>query len=197
MAQIIHNISTPNDGLGDPLRTAFDHQNEMNAELYDTKVDKIAGKGLSQEDFTTDEKTKLFGIEEGAEVNVQSDWEQTDDTADDYIKNKPETLAGNGENTLVENPTTGTETTLNVALLNIYESLASLTEENSVIWNTGDPFTFDMSTMAFPTLKPFLVFQSGAKLNRTIEWDFTGAIVTIDASVILYDGDLITFTGIV
>lgn len=54
------------------------------------KVDKVAGKGLSTEDFTTEEKTKLAGIEDGAEVNVQADWGQTDDEADDYIKNKPD-----------------------------------------------------------------------------------------------------------
>ena len=54
------------------------------------KVDKVAGKGLSTEDFTTEEKTKLAGIEDGAEVNVQSDWEQADNAADDYIKNKPD-----------------------------------------------------------------------------------------------------------
>ena len=39
--------------------------------------------------YTADEKTKLEGIAEGAEVNVQSDWEQADDTKDDFIKNKP------------------------------------------------------------------------------------------------------------
>lgn len=55
----------------------------------DTKVDKVTGKGLSEEDFTSTEKTKLSGIADGAEVNVQSDWDQTDTTADDYIKNKP------------------------------------------------------------------------------------------------------------
>ena len=32
---------------------------------------------------------KLDGIESGAEVNVQSDWNQTTTTAKDYIKNKP------------------------------------------------------------------------------------------------------------
>jgi hypothetical protein len=53
------------------------------------KVDKVAGKGLSTEDYTTDEKTKLAGIAAGAEVNVQSDWNQSTDSADDYIKNKP------------------------------------------------------------------------------------------------------------
>lgn len=53
------------------------------------KVDKVSGKGLSTNDYTTTEKDKLAGIAEGAEVNVQPDWNQTTTTADDYIKNKP------------------------------------------------------------------------------------------------------------
>ena len=52
-------------------------------------VEKEQGKGLSTEDFTTAEKNKLAGIEAGAGVNIQSDWEQSDSTADDFIKNKP------------------------------------------------------------------------------------------------------------
>ena len=35
------------------------------------------------------DKEKLDGIAAGAEVNVQSDWNQTDNAADDFIKNKP------------------------------------------------------------------------------------------------------------
>ena len=38
---------------------------------------------------TATQITKLDGIAAGAEVNVQSDWTQATDTADDYIKNKP------------------------------------------------------------------------------------------------------------
>lgn len=53
------------------------------------KVDKVAGKGLSTNDYSTAEKQKLEGIDAGAEANVQSDWNQTDTSADDYIKNKP------------------------------------------------------------------------------------------------------------
>lgn len=55
----------------------------------DGKVDKVIGKGLSTNDYTNAEKTKLEGIAAGAEVNVQADWNQTTNTADDYIKNKP------------------------------------------------------------------------------------------------------------
>ena len=39
--------------------------------------------------YTIEEKTKLSEVEAGAKKNVQSNWEQTDTTADDYIKNKP------------------------------------------------------------------------------------------------------------
>ena len=35
------------------------------------------------------DKAKLDGIQAGAEVNVQSDWAQTDTGADDFIRNKP------------------------------------------------------------------------------------------------------------
>lgn len=39
--------------------------------------------------FTTAEKNKLSGIASGAEVNVQSDWDETNSSADSFIKNKP------------------------------------------------------------------------------------------------------------
>ena len=51
------------------------------------KVDKITGKGLSTNDYTTTEKTKLSGIQDGAEVNVNADWNAT--TGDAFIANKP------------------------------------------------------------------------------------------------------------
>ena len=57
------------------------------------KVDKVSGKGLSTNDYTTTEKNKLAGIASGAEVNVQSDWSVTDTTSDAYIKNKPSLAA--------------------------------------------------------------------------------------------------------
>lgn len=40
--------------------------------------------------MTPEQFNKLKGIEEGAEVNVQADWAQTDTTKDDFIKNKPD-----------------------------------------------------------------------------------------------------------
>ena len=39
--------------------------------------------------MTPEQFNKLKGIEEGAEVNVQADWNQNDTSSDSYIKNKP------------------------------------------------------------------------------------------------------------
>ncbi len=92
MAQQFINVSQPNDGLGDSLRQSFIETNENFSDLYNNKVDKELGKGLSDNNFTDDEQVKLLNIQENAEQNVQSDWAQNDNTQDDYIKNKPDTL---------------------------------------------------------------------------------------------------------
>jgi len=55
--------------------------------LQTDKVDKVAGKGLSTEDYTTAEKSKLAGIQAGAEVNVNADWNAV--SGDAQILNKP------------------------------------------------------------------------------------------------------------
>ena len=77
-------------------------------DALDEKVDKVSGKGLSTNDYTTNEQTKLSGIETGAQVNVQSDWSQADTTADDYIKNKPTigAAAAKAIDTSIENGST-------------------------------------------------------------------------------------------
>ena len=56
-------------------------------EALDDKVDKVEGKQLSTEDFTTALLTKLNSIAEGAEVNVQPDWNASE--GDAQILNKP------------------------------------------------------------------------------------------------------------
>lgn len=70
-------------------KNGLDYYDEKVQTKLNNKVDKVSGKGLSTNDYTTTEKNKLSGIASGAEVNVQSDWNVTDDTSDAYIKNKP------------------------------------------------------------------------------------------------------------
>lgn len=57
---------------------------------YDDLTDKPTDATQSASGLmSSTDKTKLDGIASGAEANVQSDWSQSDNTADDYIKNKP------------------------------------------------------------------------------------------------------------
>jgi hypothetical protein len=53
----------------------------------------ISERLTATEDALALAQAKLDTIEEGAEVNVQSDYTQNDNAADDYIKNKPNTTA--------------------------------------------------------------------------------------------------------
>lgn len=64
------------------LQSEITAQNPLSADLI---VD-----GTTNKVFTATEQGKLAGIEAGAEVNVQSDWNQTSSSADDFIKNKPD-----------------------------------------------------------------------------------------------------------
>ena len=92
MSQQIIDISMPDDGLGDVLRTGFDKANQNFTELYNSKVDKIAGKGLSKNDFTDSDKNKLDGIEAGAQANVNADFLETDPSSPSYIFNVPPSM---------------------------------------------------------------------------------------------------------
>jgi hypothetical protein len=72
--------------LTDNSDTFYPTQKAVKTAL-DLKVDAVAGKGLSENDFTNTLKTKLDGIEDGAQVNVNADWNAT--SGDAEILNKP------------------------------------------------------------------------------------------------------------
>ena len=122
-----YSLTTHNhDGVYAAISHTHDYTSVFSAIGHNHDADyvaKITGKGLSTEDYTSAEKTKLSGIEAGAEVNVnadwnatsgdaqilnkptipdaqiQADWNQATDTAKDYIKNKP-TIPTNSSFTL-------------------------------------------------------------------------------------------------
>jgi hypothetical protein len=76
-----------NDLVNLPDLSGFATQSALSSGL-NGKVDKETGKGLSSNDFTNEEKTKLAGIEAQAQKNVQPDWSATD--GDALILNKPD-----------------------------------------------------------------------------------------------------------
>ena len=81
------NIDLPNvDGLVDIVNGHSESLNEINTELAG-KADK--GSVTANTNAISTINSKLNGIQSGAEVNVQSDWNVTDTSSDAYIKNKP------------------------------------------------------------------------------------------------------------
>lgn len=191
-------IAATPKAVSDALRMA----NEQTASALSGKVDKVVGKGLSTEDYTTTEKNKLSDIESGAEVNqnafsevvvdavsltadsktdtlelvagsnvtltpdvanktitiassgggqsnVQSDWAQTDTTADDYIKNKPtipsvdSALSSTSENP-VQNKVikTALDGKANVAQLGLYRHTSGYSEAGDIDSITNYMYTY-------------------------------------------------------
>ena len=70
-----------------PVRNNFAIAKAEIEALQTGKVNVEAGKVLSSNDYTTTEKNKLAGIEAGAEVNVNADWNAV--SGDAQILNKP------------------------------------------------------------------------------------------------------------
>ncbi|MBD5542848.1 MAG: tail fiber domain-containing protein [Lachnospiraceae bacterium] len=143
-----------------PEKTEFYNVEDMNKnteiideelkKIDDEKVDKVSGKDLSTNDYTNEEKNKLEGIAEGAEVNVQPNWNVTDAANDAYIKNKPaipsklsELLNDSGYKTTDNNTTysAGAQLALSGTVFRLADYCTKITDWNSALtngWYYGD-----------------------------------------------------------
>jgi len=65
----LSNVDNTSDA-NKPVSTAVQAELTAISNTVSGKVDKVSGKGLSTNDYTTAEKTKLSGIEAGAQVNT-------------------------------------------------------------------------------------------------------------------------------
>jgi hypothetical protein len=108
------------------------------------------GDGSTYKQYSQTEKTKLAGIASGAEVNVQADWNQTDNTQDDFIKNKP-TIPTTA--TQISNTPAG-----NISATNVQDAINELDNEKQA--NLGytpenaankENTTLDASAIKYPT----------------------------------------------
>ena len=129
------------------------------AALQTDKVDKVAGKGLSTEDYTTAEKSKLAGIEAGAEVNVNADWNAV--SGDAQILNKPSIPAAQVNSDW--NATSGVAQILNKPTI---PSIAGLVPETRTITINGT--TQDLSANRTFTIATGLTVGSTAIASGTV-----------------------------
>lgn len=100
------------------------------------KVDKVDGKGLSTNDYTNAEKTKLAGIESGAQRNVQPDWALT--SGDGAIKNKPTIPTKTSQ--LTNDSSYATTSEVNTAITNKINTLDVTREDVPVTLDEGEYF---------------------------------------------------------
>lgn len=143
-------------------------------ELQISSVSADPNRGLSENDFTDALKSKLDGIENGAEVNVQSDWNQSNNVADDYIKNKPENLVQDASYVHTDNNFTTEEK----AKLSGIEAGAEVNQ------NTFSKIKVGSTTVAADAKQDTLELVAGS--NVTITPDATNDKITIAATDTVY-----------
>jgi len=197
MAQQHINYSTPNDGLGDTLRTSQVKSESNFNELYANKVDKVVGQGLSDTNFTQAEKDKLAGVVEGGQV--QSDWNQGDNLQPDFIKNKPENTSdfindGNGIQAYVPDVgAVGVYARSSGVWIELLEVFAIKIFDGIIGVTAG--FTVGQTTFTLPVAgsKCIDVYVNDSKYSKTTanntarvnRWSQTGDIVTITKTTAL------------
>ena len=171
--------------------------------------------------YTTAEKNKLAGIAAGAEVNVQSNWAQTNSSADDFIKNKPSIPAktsdltnDSGFITTSAIPTKVSAFTNDAGYLNgIPDDSVGLNQLDSTIVNALNNInnkanTADLASVAFsgnyndlankptiPTKTSDLTNDSNFVSNTSYATASTGGVVKLGSGLSITNGVLSTTGG--
>lgn len=146
--------------------------------------DLVDDTGQTNKFMTSAEKTKLSGIAAGAEVNVQSDWNQTTTTADDYIKNKPTlaTVATSGSyNDLSNKPTIPT---VNNATLTIQKN------GTTVKTFTANASTNVTANITVPTKTSDLTNDSNYITNTTYASANSAGVIKVGNNLSISNGVL-------
>ena len=117
--------------------------------------------------FTTSEKTKLSGIESGAEANVQANWNETDNTSDAYIQNKPNlaTVATSG----AYSDLSGTPSLATVATSGSYNDLSNKPTIPTVEANPSGTASATLSTLEVDGTIYNVPSGGGSDLPLTVE----------------------------
>jgi hypothetical protein len=131
-----------------------------------TKVDKENGKGLSTNDYTTADKNKLSGIEAGAEVNVNADWNAT--SGDAQILNKPTipSVSGLATETYVDNVFASKEPLISTGLDSQYW-------RGDKTWQTLPTYTL-AGLGGVPSTRTITINGVSQDLTENREWNISG-----------------------
>lgn len=146
--------------------------------------------------FTTTLKNKLNGIAAGAEVNVQSDWAQTDNTADDYIKNKPSIPTKTSD--LTNDSGFITSAALPTKLSDLTNDTGFITKSVSDLTNYYDQTTINnmFNALSVPTKTSDLVNDSGFITNTDYASASTGGVVKVGSGLSIDANGVLSSNGL-
>lgn len=100
-----------------------------------SKVDKVSGKGLSTNDYTTTEKNKLSGIASGAEVNQNAFSNITIGSSTIAADTKTDTLTLAGSNITLTPDTANDKVTIGITKANVTAALGYTPSESDTTYN--------------------------------------------------------------
>lgn len=162
-----------------PVDTSRASQADLDAleEVVGTKVDKVSGKGLSTNDYTTTEKNKLAGIASGAEVNQNAFSNVTVGSTTIAADGKQDTLTiASGGNITITPDASADKVTFTVA--------DGTTGAKGVVQLTNSTSSTSTTTAATPSsVKSAYDLANTAKTTADSKQDaITGAATTITGS---------------
>lgn len=146
--------------------------------------------------MSSTDKSKLDGIEAGAEANVQVDWTQSTSSADDYIKNKPTKLSdftndGDGTSGSTFPTTAQMNSAIDAKIVGAlqpkgscaFANLPSLTAANvNTFYNVSDSFTttadfIEGAGHSYPAGTNVSIINTGTEQSPVYKYDaMTGEI---------------------
>ena len=179
--------------------SAYSTTTQMNSAIAAsaaTKVDKVDGKGLSSNDFTDAERTKLGTIESGAQANVPSDWDAISGPA--RILNKPTipvvnnatlTIRMNRENKGTFTANSATNTIIDLGVITPGTSNIAYVVVDTLPTASADTMNkiyLVPQSQGSSTRNQYWTIQSGS----TYSWEIIGTTeVTLDG--VIYLGDVV------
>ena len=135
-----------------------------------TELNDVTSAG-SGDIITSPERTKLTGIAAGAEVNVQSNWNETDSNSDAFIQNKP-TLAPSGAEANVQSDFNETDTGSDAFILN-KPDLTLKADKATTIEVAGTANEVEVSPSGAQDLSASRTFTVGLPNDVTVTNDLT------------------------
>ena len=134
--------STTLDTIGEISKAIEDHREVTDAlnSAIGNKVDKVNGKGLSTNDYTTTDKNKLAGIADGAEVNQNAFSKIVIGSTTVEADSKTDSLTLEGSNVTLTPDASNDKVTIGITKQNVINALGYIPGTSST-----EPITYELS----------------------------------------------------